>query len=203
MFATVREREQAVRSLRAQFAVRQETDAGSRTIDGVLVVRKPDQLRFRLMMPFGLTVFDYVSSGDDARVVHSMDSRPPEEQKGYGLFTREEFGLTFLRGPFAFPGNCVASEGLADVVFVDCRSTAGELLRKIAIDRKSGVILMEINFVGGLQRLKIQYEDYRLVDGVPLAFRIWLTDETRKFAARVTVKDYELNPSLDDSLFVP
>ena len=60
-YAAVRQQEAAIRTLRARFraAVRRGTE--TRVADGVLVVKKPDRFRLRLLSPFGFTVFDYTS----------------------------------------------------------------------------------------------------------------------------------------------
>jgi outer membrane lipoprotein-sorting protein len=70
VLAIVRSREDEIRTLRATFETSTRQDEKLvRTIDGVLLVRKPDAFRLRLSTPLGLTAFDYLSRPDGVHVV--------------------------------------------------------------------------------------------------------------------------------------
>jgi hypothetical protein len=68
MLAAVR-REEQVRSLRARFSSVARTSGVERAADGVLLIAKPDRFRLRLMLPFGITVFDYLNIGEQTWTV--------------------------------------------------------------------------------------------------------------------------------------
>src|SRR5215470_15649499 len=75
VYATVRQREEAIRTLRAQFSAVVHQGTSERRADGVLLVKKPDRFRMRLLSPFGLTVFDYTSWDAHARMELPLEGK--------------------------------------------------------------------------------------------------------------------------------
>ncbi len=204
LLEAVRRRESRVESMRAVF--RAETESGSerRSSEGVLLVRKPDRFRMRLMMPLGLTVLDYVSWGDRTQLTLPLQDRvltgPAAEQ--LGPFSRRDVGEAFLRGRRAFPGRCEARRE-APAVLVICRDPGGSVLRRMRIDAATGAILEETSYEEGALRLRLTYDDYRSVSGAYLPYRIQLSYPQRSLSVHIDVLRYEVNPQLADALFEP
>jgi hypothetical protein len=197
----VRAAEDRVHTLRAQFNSTTHTRDGERSADGVLLVAKPDRFRLRLMLPFGLTVFDYLEVGEQSWLVLPLaSSEDLANAKAAVPLSRQDLGEAFLRGTYAFPGECVASDGNDADVAVSCRA-GGELLRTLAIDRDG--ISEETSYAGGDVRLRIRYSDYREVSGIALPFRILLEYPQRQQAVDIAIRQYEVNPALPAELFEP
>jgi hypothetical protein len=190
-------------SLRARF--RADTHAGQeeRSADGVLLVKKPDRVRLRLMLPFGPTVFDYVSWGEHTQVTLPLQGMTgAKAPPAVALFSREDVAETFLRGPQAFPGTCVPSRE-RDEVAVLCHDAQGVLLRRLDIDPFNGAIREEISYEAGARRMVLRYSDYRPVDGVDMPYHVAMIYPQRNLSVDIRIERYELNPTLADTLFQP
>lgn len=200
----VRQRERRIRSLRARFVAVTAHDGKERHADGVLLVHKPDRFRLRLFLPLGVTVLDYVSVGSRAQLSLPLQGRftsePPDGD--YAPFSREDLGEAFLRGSHAFPGTCMPRRAGSDSgVVVVCRSSAGSILRRIRIDASTATIREETSYAGGMPRMTIRFGDYRETDGTPLPEEIEMSYPGRRLSVSISIRRYELNPSLSDALF--
>lgn len=203
VFAAVRAREERIVSLRASFSAETQSDGKRRAADGVLLVRKPDRFRLRMMLPFGLTVFDYLSVGDLIWVELPLEGSKAERQPDdLAPFSRDDLGATFLRGKYAFPGTCEPVHAEAGDVVVECPPSS-RAMREIHIDPRNSTITEEKSYDAGGPRLVIRYGDYRPVDDVPLPFRISLNYPGRLLSVDITIQRYEVNPELPDDLFQP
>lgn len=203
VLACVRAREDAVRSLRARFRATTRRQGESHATNGVLLVSKPDRFRLRLMLPFGLTVFDYTRDGRRSAV--SLPLRGPDNQgadDGAPPFGDIDLAEAFLRGEYAFPGACSAEEDGAHVR-VACRDGDGRLLRELVLDPASGTIASEVSHDGERPRLALAYSEYRVVDGAVLPFRIDLAYPQRGVALAIEIEHYQVNPDLGAALFRP
>ena len=201
----VREREDHVRSLRARFTADTEREGERHSADGVLLVKKPDRFRLRLMLPFGMTIFDYVSWGDRSQLALPMENkiiRGPS-QDSHVAFSQEDLRQAFLRGPNAFPGTCRTSNADAAGIVVGCRDAGGHLLRQIRIDARAGTVLDEMSYEGDQPRLVICYGDYRSAGDTYLPYHIALRYPGQHLTLDVAVQRYEVNPVLADHLFQP
>ncbi len=119
--SAVRAREEQIRSLRARFTSVTRLPSGERSADGILLVAKPDRFRLRLMLPFGITVFDLVSIGDTTWIALPLSGGMSDDgDHSFAVFSREDLGAAFLRGPYAFPGSCVAAAAQRDEVVAQC-----------------------------------------------------------------------------------
>jgi outer membrane biogenesis lipoprotein LolB len=199
--AAVRASEDRVRSLRARFSSVVRLPDGERSADGVLLIAKPDRFRLRLMLPLGITVFDYLNVGEQtwtALPLAGEQARARVDQ--FAPFSRQDLGQAFLRGAHAFPGDCDAAPATDDQVWVSCRE-AGMLRRTVLIGRHG--IIEETTYDEGVQRLVIRYADYRAVDGMSLPYRIALEYPQRRQSVEITIERYEVNPVLSDTLFQP
>jgi outer membrane biogenesis lipoprotein LolB len=199
--AAVRAREDQVRTLRARFASLARLPDTERSADGVLLIAKPDRFRLRLMLPFGFTVFDYLTVGERTWTALPLADASQRDRAGeFAPFSRDDLGQAFLRGPYAFPGQCDAAPAPGDQVWVSCRDGA-ELRRTLLIDRNG--IVEETSYEAGAPRLVIRYADYRAVGATSLPFRITLDYGQRQQSVDITIHSYEVNPRLADALFQP
>ena len=200
----VRQREDRIVSLRARFTADTRVADDSRRADGVLLVKKPDRFRMRLMLPFGPTIFDYLSWGERTQLSLPLrggnDDRPPNE---LAPFSREDLGQAFLRGPAAFPGTCVPARDSRTDVVVSCRDDDGSLLRQLRISDDRAIIRDETSFEAGAPRMVLRFSDYRPIDDLELPFQITMLYPGRQLSVDIAINKYEVNPTLADALFEP
>jgi len=200
----VREREHDVRTLRATFeATTRRGEQLVQTVDGVLLVRKPDDFRLRLTLPLGLTAFDYLRRADGVRVVYPLDRQDGGTRREALLpFAEEDLAPIFLRGAQAFPGACAGALS-SDELVVDCRDSSGALLRDIVIDPDSGRIREERSYRDGELRLWLRNDDYRPTGTADLPYRIILAYPGTTLQVEIHIHRYEVNPVLGERLFQP
>lgn len=203
LFARLRATEQEIVTLRARFSADTRAGGEERRADGVLLVKKPDRFRMRLMIPLGPTVFDYVSWGEHTQLTLPLQgggsAQAPEAMT---LFSRADLDEAFLRGPHAYPGTCVPSRDAADVIVL-CRDSGGALLRRLDLDPNSGTIREETSFEGSAPRMVLRYSDYRSVDDQYMPFHVRMIYPARDLAVDISISGYELNLQLSDALFEP
>jgi outer membrane lipoprotein-sorting protein len=195
--AAVRAEEDRIHSLRARFSSVTRLPGDERSADGVLLVAKPDRFRLRLMLPFGLTVFDYLNVGE--RTWMTLPLADPQQRahaEQFAPFSRDDLGQAFLRGAYAFPGDCTAATADDAEVVVRCR-VDGALRRSLLIGNEG--ILEETSYAGDAPRMVIHYADYR--GGLP--YHITLEYPQHQQSVDITIERYEVNPTLSDDLFQP
>jgi hypothetical protein len=205
VFATVRAREDRLVTLRARFAADARRGAERHATDGVLLVKKPDRFRLRMMLPLGLTVFDFVQAGQREQLSLPLQGRvvsgtPPPDLMPMSQADLDE---AFLRGPAAFPGTCAAQAVAPGQVAVVCRDRSGDVLRRIDIERATATIIEEVSYDRGRPRLVLRYGDYRRVGDVALPYHIEMLCPGRDLSLAIRIARYEVNPSLPDRLFEP
>jgi hypothetical protein len=202
LLAEVRTREERIESLRARFKATAFHGSDESVVQGVLLVRKPDRFRMRLMLPFGITVLDYVSHGDRDWTLLPL-SRDADTERAR-LFSPADVRETFLRGAAAFPGTCSATGPSSPIVVVNCRSCrACPLLRSLQLNRNDGTISEETSYDESGPRLSIRYGDYRRVSGLPLPFHVVMSYPTQQLKVEIEIGAYEVNPQLKETLFEP
>lgn len=200
VYAAVRQQEAAVQTLRARFSARVDRAGEVRRADGVLLVKKPDRFRLRLLLPFGPTVFDYTSwdSHDHMELPLEGKQFSDAEIGAHAPFSPADMREVFL-GVHGGP-QCRAQSGSAETV-VECRDREGTLARLIRIQTATRRIGQEVRFVAGLPELIMQFDDYRRVESVDLPFKIDLAYPEKNVHLEITVRSYEVNPNLADNLF--
>ncbi|MEO8603683.1 MAG: hypothetical protein ABI629_14005 [bacterium] len=171
-----------IQTMRATFSADVVREGSTRSVTGVLVVAKPDRYRFRLMLPFGVTVFDQVRDGK-----HTWTLTPLGAPSGAvdGRWLSNTFFAEALD-----PSHCqfgVERDGILD-------TTCG---RRLYIRTSDATIAAEEFLTGDAQ-----YDDERVVDQVLLPFRIQLTYRGGT-SVRVTIDHYEVNPILAPQVFTP
>ncbi len=202
--ADVRAREDRITTLRARFTADTQSDGARHSAEGVLLVKKPDRFRLRLMLPFGLTIFDYVAWGQHTQVTLPTENKILMDQHDNRLaFTDEDMRQAFLRGRNTFPGTCSPNGADTSVIVVECRNAAGTLLRQIEIDSQAGTIRQETTYAEDQPRMVIRYTDYRPVADTSLPYGIAMLYPDRHISVAIAIRRYEVNPVLSDALFQP
>ena len=84
---------------------------------------------------------------------------------------------------------------------MDCRDRAGAVARLIRVQTATRRVAQEVHFVAGQPQLIMQFDDYRRVESVDLPFQISLTYPEKHVRLEITVRSYEVNPTLADELF--
>jgi hypothetical protein len=204
VFAVVRAREQAIVSLRTSFSARTRERDRTRSADGVLLVQKPDRFRLRMMLPVGVTVFDYLTVGERTQIAFPLEGRIVNSapQGDWAAFSRDDLSQAFLRGSRAFPGTCTAVAQDAELVVATCHER-GRLQRRFLIERRTATVREEVSYADDKPRLVIRFGEYRMVDSTPMPFRVELQYPERALVVEITVRTTEVNPALDASLFKP
>jgi outer membrane lipoprotein-sorting protein len=202
VLATLRRQEDTIHSLRARFSATLRHGGTARRAEGVLLIKKPDRFRLRLLSPFGFTVFDYVADGTHARMELPLEGKQlvDDEITTQSTFSPLDFRQAFLRGEAAFPGRCTPGAAGAEVV-VDCRTDRNVRLREIRIVRVTGTVTRETSFDSEQTHAVLQFDDYRIIDGLPVPFAIELRSPERDVTVQITLRTYEINPVLADALF--
>lgn len=200
----LRAQEDRIVSLRAQFASTTTFAGTERSADGVLIVQKPDRFRLRLFLPLGLALFDYLSVGERTWVTAPRSpQRSGESQPDAApAFSRNDLGQAFLRGDYAYPGDCEATDAPGAEVVIACR-VAGEIRRELRVARATGLIAEETSYERGLARMILRPDDYRPVGVLWLPFHIYMVYPEKGASVDIRIQAYELNPVLDAVLFQP
>jgi hypothetical protein len=198
----VRAREDAIHSLRARFRAVTRGAGANHTTHGVLLVDKPQRFRLRLMLPLGLTVFDYTKDGDRQSVSLPLRGSGAGPADPFP-FSEIDLAEVFLRGEKAFPGSCIPDGGGRGEVRVRCSDGAGRWRREIQLDASRGVISSETSFSGESPRLTVTYDDYRTTAGTVLPYRISVMYPGRGIGLEIEIDRYDVNPHLSPALFVP
>jgi len=200
VYAAVRRQEAQVRALRSRFSARVDHAGEVRRADGVLLVKKPDRFRLRLLAPFGPTVFDYTSWDDHDRMQLPLEGKQfnDAEIADHAPFSPADLRVVFLGTDGGL--QCRAQGGAAETV-VDCRDHEGAVARLIHVQTATRRVAQEVHFAAGQPRLIMRFDDYRHVDSVDLPFQISLTYPEKNVHLEITVRSYEVNPTLADELF--
>ncbi len=203
VFAAVRAREDRLVTMRARFTADSRRGREHHSTDGVLLVKKPDRFRLRMMLPLGLTVFDFVQAGQREQLTLPLQGRVVSGTPPADLMPMSQADLdeAFLRGPAAFPGTCVARAAAPALVVVVCRDQSGNVLRRIAVERATATITQEVSYDQGRPHLVLRYDDYRQVDGTALPYHIEMLYPGGDLSLAIEIERYEVNPPLPDRLF--
>jgi outer membrane lipoprotein-sorting protein len=189
ILAAVAARQAEVQTLRARFsATATQPDGSQRRVSGVLLVAKPlEKFRFRLTLPFGITVLDYVHyrDGDWATFPLADGETASHRFESLGLMGLAQAFLDDEIGP-----ECQRSAVADGLIHVLCGNH-----RALTV-RASDATVAEQSVGSSSMR----YSNERLVDGIPLPFAIAISNRDGAIVA-VEIDDYDVNPSLDDSLF--
>jgi len=203
VFAALQARERSVHALRAQFVATATQGSESRRADGVLLVQRPDRVRLRLVSPFGLTVLDYTSAGGQTRLLLPLEDRTLDGTAGAtdAAASPADFGRLLLRLGDEPGAQCSARAAEAAVV-VDCVGADGTLVRQATIDPATATVVRDVGFARGDPQVTMELGDYRVVDGVPLPFRLRLAYPRSGATTEIQVRAYAVNPEIEERVFV-
>lgn len=195
VFTRARQNEARVRTLRAQFEARVVRAGEVREASGVLLVKKPDRFRLRLLSPLGITVFDYTSVGSHRRMQLPTEGKQFDDAAidTNAPFSPNALRAVFLRGDSAFPAGCASTTDAATVL-VRCPTAPGQPFFVIA------PATADISFEGR-GPIGVSYFDYRPVAGARLPYAVVVNDRDSGTDLSITVRRYEVNPDLADGLF--
>lgn len=200
VYGAVRRQEAAVQTLRARFSARVDRDGEVRRADGVLLVKKPDRFRLRLLLPFGPTVFDYTSWDNHDRMQLPLEGKQfsDAEIADHAPFSPADLRAVFLGTDGGL--QCSAQGGAVETI-VECRDREGAVARLIRVQTATRRVAQEVHFVAGQPALIMQFDDYRQVESADLPFLISLMYPEKHVHLEITVRSYEVNPTLADELF--
>jgi hypothetical protein len=159
--------------------------------NGLLLYRRPDQMRMVILSPFGTTLMDVFVAGDRITIV---DSSKGEAYSGLiSDLPSGEAGDTWRLIRWVLdvdpPGSAVRNGGLV-------RKNSQGIWERVEF--RDG-LLVEKSLPGGDE---IRYNDYVVVHGVPLATEIIMENKAgARF--RVKINDPEVNTDLDPNAFTP
>lgn len=196
-------RDRAVHSLRARFTATVTSAADKRTVSGVVLLTRPDRLRFRLALPIGFTVFDYLQISDRAWLALPMGGSDKVIEYATAsvprMFDRFLSGTPLSRCDLEHADSSAASVACAKCVG-DCRPVRAFRIRLADAAVEEDAVLSDDQPVS-----ITRYQDYRAVDGAYLPYRIEIADlrPAQQHTVEVTIERYEVNPALDASLFTP
>ncbi|MGE0520755.1 MAG: hypothetical protein AB7N53_14955 [Candidatus Binatia bacterium] len=204
--AALRARDAQLSSLRAQFSVLADRDGGARRLNGLILAAKPDRARMRLMLPLGLTVFDYVRVGGAAWVVRPL--APPGQPAGAEPeLPLHDIPLPVVSGAGGCAEQCEEAEPDPIGRWVRCYCSAAPRRvpsRFLLVRSADAAIVQERRFSGGQPGAIILSDDHRMTDGVLLPYRLKLSDARNPATSvTVTIDRYDVNPVLPDALFAP
>lgn len=190
--AVARQRVAAVRTLRARFDAVARVPGGERRSAGVLLVRAPGDWRLRLVAPFGLTVLDAVHVAGRTTITAPLGGGGGDT----AAFTRLEPGDSLVFG---------AGDGWSPCAPADANAywCGAPPARWVSVDATTATVRAEAALEDGRAAVTRSYGDYRLVDGVPLPFRIRIDYPREQVTVDIAIGRYELNPPLRDDLFQP
>ena len=177
-------------TLQARFRARVQAGGDRRSLRGVLLFRRPEALRLRLMMPFGFTVYDGLSIGGQ-----TWESSPYVEIPKSDPLLPRIAGLSLFR-PLR---ECEELSSIdASSLRISCRGRSGR--RILDIDRKSELPRRETVVDSPASVVRADYSDYRQVDNHKLPFEIDIsTSQGLKIA--LSISSYEINSDLPRKAF--
>lgn len=194
----VLQREASVQTLRVLFSSDIEHAGERGRSDGVLLVKKPDQFRLRLLLPLGLTALDYLVRGDRVSVSSPLGHCENGGWDAETLLSPTDLFTAF--GVSTSPDACTARWEGSDVLAI-CKELHGRIQRRLRIDPRNATVHEDTSYDGELIRVVLHYGDYRLVDGVILPHRITLVRPDHRLRIEIRARRYEVNGDLPDELF--
>lgn len=213
VLAAARAQDDAVHSLRVRFRSTAYVAGEAHETTGVAVAQRPERLRLRLFLPFGLTAYDLlVRDGSLTETIPSGPQPARDERRDAALaapptdFSADDLAVAFLRGARAYPGHCTARPGaVAGTVDVECRSddAPARAARRLRLDAATASVREEATLHGDREGTVIRSDDLRRVDGVWLPFHVEIVAPGEGPRITIEVERWEVNPRLDDSLFEP
>jgi hypothetical protein len=208
--AAICARDDGVSSLRARFRAEVRAGDASRTAEGVLVWRKPGELRVKLFTLAGLTVYDALWVGDEQRVRGLVRQPLADRAETFDLGPGDiveppEGDLALVLWALWRPRCSAPPARNGDLGRFQLDAAPARALRREVVIA-SGVVQEEVlvrRRAGGTveDRVVARYGDYDCAQEPPLPRRISVEAPSRGWRAQVTIVEQVRNEPLDDGLF--
>jgi len=169
-----------------------------------ILQKSPNKSLTKISLPNGVTIRE-VCDGKKAWIESSA--------QGYHEFTGAELAAKLRQADFQDPGNVEKSAKTGKVIgmekvgtrdtYVIELDTDKKIHSKLYFDADSGLILRSEDIIStpeGPYPVKIDFDDYREVDGLKFPFRMKRTEKGAVILVRIT--QVTVNPPLDDTLFL-
>jgi len=180
-----------VESMSTGISLSLQTSEKSISGNGFMVYRRPDNIHMILLSPFGTTVFEVFALGNQITLVYPSQgvaytghiNQLPKKGgvQGWSLMRwvmdADPVGMSKKDGTY----ERVSNQGIRESITVI-----------------NGLITRKANPDGD----QVYYEDYSLINGVPLASVIDIRNK-QDDRIRLKLQDIELNTKLNDAVFVP
>lgn len=168
-----------------------------------ILEKSPNKSLTKISLPNGVTIRE-VCDGHTAWIESSA--------QGYHEYTGAELAAKLRQADFQDPGNVEKSAKTGKVIgmqkigthdtYVLEFDTDKKIHSKLYFDANSGLIVRSEDVIStpdGPYPVKIDFDDYREVDGLKFAFRMKRTEKGSVILIRIT--QVTVNPQLDDTLF--
>lgn len=194
-------RAEAIRSLRAECRIMiSKRGRGAVELRGVLIADKANRLRLRAWKA-SQVAFDLTATPEGTWLLAEVESSR-REQEGAESSIAEAQVSRAVDLLFGVPGGPLRATGKRDALVYEQPLRKGQGRARCELNRYTA-LLEGCAFVdsGGRSRAEVQFDGYRLVEGVALAHEI----EFRAGGLRIEmeVTDLELNPQLSNAVFQP
>jgi hypothetical protein len=189
-----REGTQTLRAL-FSFAARGKENRGQ-SGRGALVVARPDRIRLQLFSLGFMTVYDYVADGQRWRERFPLEGRT--ESGRFDDSARSSKGARWDLRPLFFREDAGVASVEREGALRRVRLESG---REILVSLAEAAVVGESIPTGSGQPVRVRYADVRLVDGLPLPFRIEAEYPDGAALLSIEVDSYERNVSVDENVF--
>ncbi len=156
---------------------------------GVMVYRRPDQIRLVLLSPFGTTLMEMKLNGEQLTLTYPADGVAYQGRIADLPASTGQRGFTMLRWVL----DSDPPSGAPDNGEIEQKARNGALERIVLED---GLVL-EKNLSTGE---RVRYRDYKALSGVRMAFEI-LMDSAEGDRIKLTLEEPDINTTLEESLF--
>jgi len=158
---------------------------------GFMVYRRPDKIHMILLSPFGTTVFEVFALGNKITLVYPSQgvaytgpiNQLPKKGGAQGwslmrwVMDADPVGMTKINGTYGRVNNQGSKEDITVI---------------------NGLITVKSNSDGD----KVYYENYSLINGVPVASEIDIRNKQND-RIRLKLQESEVNTHLNDAVFIP
>ncbi|HEY6837948.1 MAG TPA: outer membrane lipoprotein LolB [Geobacteraceae bacterium] len=176
-----------------QSPISMSVKAGDKTVGGrgYLIYKRPDRFHLVILSPFGLTLLEVYTNGDDITcVVPSKDTAftgkttelPDENALRSWALMRWVADRPPAAGPLPGSRECLTHDGRREMVFYD----------------KFGLVTKKVNDEGD----QVLYRDYADVNGTAVPRTVELTNQ-RGDAVRIVFEEPEVNQPTDEAALSP
>jgi zinc protease len=200
------EKLRSVKTVKATSRTILQTSRGPVTAETVTYIGYPDRFRVEARLPMGEIVQTYAAGEAWVKDPTGLHVAPPPVAAEFrGSVARDLIPL-LLRAESGDLQVRLASSGGTQVADAEAVELSGADLEPVTlhIDTRTGLVLRQTHEVKGptgKETAEEVFSDYRLVDGVQIAFKAIVQRNGRPIIERI-VTDFQVNAELDPGLFV-